>query len=76
MFFPVLAIFALGCFWVRVIPSPRRVEYPCQKVAAGGRAGFLAYLVGLAINVVASRSIRPKFGAVAVVAFVGHFSRC
>jgi hypothetical protein len=71
MFFPVLAIFALGWFLVRVIPSPRRAEYPCQKVAAGVVAGFLAYLAGLAINVIALRAIRRKFGAVAAVAFVG-----
>ncbi len=69
MLFPVMAVIALGWFLVRVIPSPRRADYPCQKVAAGVVAGFLAYLTGLALNVAALRTIRRKFGAMAAVAF-------
>jgi hypothetical protein len=69
--FPLLALLALGWFLLRVIPSPRRADYPCQKVAAGVLAGFLVYLAGLALNIVALRVIWKRLGVVAAVVFAG-----
>jgi len=69
--FPLLALLALGWFLLRVIPSPRRADYPCQKVAAGVLAGFLVYLAGLALNIVALRVIWKRLGVVAAVIFAG-----
>ena len=66
---PVLAVLALGWYLIRVIPSPRRANYPCQKMAVGVVFGFIAYVAALAANVVALRRIRRRVGAIAAVAF-------
>ena len=40
--FPLLGLMAIAWFLLRTLPEPRRADYPCQKVAAGIGAGFLA----------------------------------
>ncbi|MCU0915600.1 MAG: DUF362 domain-containing protein [Planctomycetes bacterium] len=72
--FPVLGVLALGWFLFRVVPKPSRAAYPCQRVAAGIGAGFLAYLVGLLLAYTGFRFVYQRLGKmlalVAVVAVV------
>jgi hypothetical protein len=66
--FPVVSLLAIAWFLLRTLPEPRRADYPCQKVAAGIGAGFLAYLAGLLLAATGLRFIRRRAGAVAAVA--------
>jgi len=75
--FPLVSLLAIAWFLLRTLPEPRRADYPCQKVAAGIGAGFVAYLVGLLLTVTGLRLVRRHVGvtaavlaAVAVAAFV------
>jgi hypothetical protein len=68
--FPVLGLLATGWFLLRVIPKPSRAEYPCQKVAAGLGAGFLAYAASLLATCAGFRFLRRRVGQAAAVAVV------
>jgi uncharacterized protein (DUF362 family) len=68
--FPLVGLLAIGWFLLRTLPEPRRVEYPCQKVAAGIGAGFIAWLGTMLLTVTGLRFIRRRAGVVAAVAFV------
>ena len=68
--FPAVSLLAIAWFLLRTLPEPRRADYPCQKVAAGIGAGFLAYLAGLLLAATGLRFIRCRAGTVAAVAVV------
>lgn len=42
----LIGIFALGWFLIRVIPKPKRINYPCQQVAAPVAMTFLTGVIG------------------------------
>jgi len=44
--YSILGCLAIAWYLFRVIPKPSRVEYPCQKVAAGISIGFVTWLLG------------------------------
>lgn len=67
---PLLGAAALVWFLLRVIPKPSRVEYPCQKVAAGIATGFLGYLASAAIGYSAWRMVRQRAGQAAAMALL------
>jgi hypothetical protein len=45
--FPIIGLFSLIWFLVRVVPKPSRARYPCMKIAAPVAASFVIYLIGL-----------------------------
>jgi len=45
--FPVIGLFSLIWFLIRVIPKPSRASYPCMKVAAPLASSFVVYLLGI-----------------------------
>lgn len=45
-YLPLIGLGAIVWFLLRVVPKPTRAAYPCQRVAAGLGAGFLAYVFG------------------------------
>jgi gluconolactonase len=55
---PVLGLFSLVWFLIRVIPKPSRATYPCQRLAMPLASGFVAWLIGLAGSVVAFRKAK------------------
>ena len=65
--FPLAGLLAIGWFLLRTLPEPRRASYPCQKVAAGIGAGFIAWLGTLLLTVTGLRYIRRQAGVVAAV---------
>jgi hypothetical protein len=60
IWFPVIGIFAIIWFLVRVIPKPARAAYPCQQVAAGIGIGFVSYLYFILGSYPIFRIIRNK----------------
>lgn len=68
--FAALGVLALGWFLFRVIPKPSRATYPCQRVAAGIGAGFLAYCVGLLLTYTGFRFLHRKLGKAVALVFV------
>ena len=60
IWFPVVGIFAIIWFLVRVIPKPARAAYPCQQVAAGIGIGFVSYLYFILGSFPIFRIIRNK----------------
>jgi len=55
---PVLGLFSLIWFLLRVIPKPSRATYPCQRLAMPLASGFVAWLIGVAGSVVAFRKAK------------------
>ena len=56
VFFPVVGLFSLIWFLVRVIPKPSRAAYPCQRVAAPLASGFVVmWVLGMIGSVAAFR---------------------
>ncbi len=45
--FPILGLFSLIWFLIRVIPKPSRATYPCQRFAAPFASGFVIWIAGL-----------------------------
>ena len=43
---PIVGFFALLWFFIRVIPNPKRITYPCQKIAMPLALNFLAGIAG------------------------------
>jgi len=58
---PVVGLFSLIWFLVRVIPKPSRATYPCQRAAFPLASGFVVWLIGLAGSCVAFK--KAKFSA-------------
>jgi parallel beta-helix repeat protein len=44
--FPILGLFSLIWFLIRVIPKPSRATYPCQRFAAPFASGFVIWIAG------------------------------
>ena len=65
--FPLVGLLSIGWFLLRTLPEPRRANYPCQNVAAGIGAGFIAWLSVLLLTVTGLRFIRRRVGVVAAV---------
>jgi parallel beta-helix repeat protein len=53
--FPILGLFSLIWFLIRVIPKPSRATYPCQRFAAPFASGFVIWLAGLIGSALAYR---------------------
>jgi hypothetical protein len=56
--FPVVGLFSVAWFLVRVIPKPSRAAYPCQRVAFPLASSFVLWLLGLVGSTVAFRRAR------------------
>jgi len=59
--FPVVGLFSVAWFLIRVIPKPSRVVYPCQRVAFPLASSFVLWLLGLAGSTIAFRRARRHF---------------
>jgi len=73
---PIVGLFSLAWFLLRVIPKPSRATYPCQRVAMPLASGFVAWLIGLVGTVVAFRKakglLRQSRLPLAIACLVGH----
>jgi len=66
LLFPIIGLFALVWFLIRVIPKPSRASYPCQQVAAPIAAGFLSFLASITGITFIYRIIKSKKSARAI----------
>ena len=75
LLFPLVGIAAMLWVFIRVIPKPSRLTYPCVRTAMPIASGFIGYLAMLALSGVAffrsRKSIRyyPVFFLAALVVF-------
>jgi len=53
--FPILGLFSLIWFLIRVIPKPSRATYPCQRFAAPFASGFVIWIAGMIGSALAYR---------------------
>jgi hypothetical protein len=53
--FPILGLFSLVWFLIRVIPKPSRATYPCQRLVAPFAGGFVIWIAGLIGSALAFR---------------------
>lgn len=51
LFFILLGITSLIWFLIRVVPKPSRINYPCQRYAAGYMTSFLLWLFGSVFSI-------------------------
>ncbi len=58
---PIIGLFSVIWFLVRVIPKPSRAAYPCQRVAFPLASSFVLWLLGLAGSTIALRRARQHF---------------
>lgn len=58
---PIIGLFSLVWFLIRVIPKPSRATYPCQRLAFPWACGFVTWLLGLAGSAAAFRKARSSF---------------
>lgn len=56
--FPILGLFSLIWFLIRVIPKPSRATYPCQRFAAPFASGFVIWIAGMIGSALAYRRAR------------------
>jgi len=56
--FPILGLFSLIWFLIRVIPKPSRATYPCQRFAAPFASGFVIWIAGLIGSALAYRKAK------------------
>lgn len=47
---PVIGLFALIWFLIRVIPKPSRAAYPCQRIAFPLASSFVLWLAGILVS--------------------------
>ena len=59
--FPFVGFIALLWHLIRIIPKPSRATYPCQQVAAPLAWGFVSYIAGLPVSILAFRKARKNF---------------
>jgi hypothetical protein len=75
LLFPIIGLAAMVWIFIRVIPKPSRLSYPCVRTAMPIASGFIGYLAMLALSTIAffrsKKSIRyyPVF-------FLGSFFVC
>jgi len=55
---PIVGLFSLIWFLIRVVPKPSRATYPCQHVVAPLASGFIAWIAGLVASTLAYRKAR------------------
>jgi len=71
---PILGLFSLIWFLIRVIPKPSRATYPCQRAAAPFASAFVIWMTGLIASTLAYRkaklSLRQSRWAIAGVFIV------
>ncbi len=58
---PIIGLFSLVWFLIRVIPKPSRATYPCQRIAFPWACGFVTWVVGLAASAAAFRKAKASF---------------
>jgi len=59
---PVVGLFSLVWFLIRVVPKPSRASYPCQRLAAPLASGFVIWAAGLLTSTLAYRKARQFVG--------------
>ncbi len=69
--FPIVGIFAIIWFLVRVIPKPSRVAYPCQQAAVGIGGGFLLYVISIVTSLSVYQEIRKRINKPVALVFIG-----
>lgn len=57
---PIVGLFSLLWFLIRVIPKPTRATYPCQRVAFPLASSFIIWLLGLFGSAAAFRKARSS----------------
>ena len=70
LFFPLVGLFSVVWFLVRVVPKPSRAAYPCQRAAFPLASSFVLWLVGLAGSIAMFRKARRYFVHARLVAAV------
>lgn len=60
IFFIVLGVISVIWFFLRVIPKPSRISYPCQRVAAANAVAFLTWLFGTGVSIALFKGARKK----------------
>lgn len=55
---PILGLFSLIWFLIRVIPKPSRATYPCQRVVAPFASAFVIWMTGLITSTLAYRKAK------------------
>ncbi len=68
--FPVVGLFAIVWFLMRVIPKPSRILYPCQQVAAGIGGTFLLQVLGLLTSLSVYQQIKKRMNKKAALGFI------
>ena len=61
--FPLLGLAALVWFLIRVVPTPSRMEYPCQQVAAPIALSFVAFISSTLVGVGTWKRVRNLWNA-------------
>jgi hypothetical protein len=59
--FPIIGLFSLIWFLIRVIPKPSRVRYPCMRIAAPVASSFVIYLIGLFSSLLVFKKAKQYF---------------
>jgi hypothetical protein len=59
--FPIIGLFSLIWFLIRVVPKPSRVRYPCMKIAAPIASTFVIYLIGLTSSLLVFKKAKRYF---------------
>ena len=62
-FLPILGFFSLLWFFIRIIPKPSRIGYPCMRAAFPLATGFLIWLGGLLSSIFFLKSAKRLFFA-------------
>jgi len=60
LFFIVLGIISVIWFYIRVIPKPSRIAYPCQRMAAANTVAFLTWLIGTLFSISLIKKAQSK----------------
>jgi len=56
--FPIMGLFSLIWFLIRVIPKPSRATYPCQRFAVPFASGFVIWIAGMIGSALAFRKAK------------------
>ncbi|MBN2412950.1 DUF362 domain-containing protein [candidate division KSB1 bacterium] len=60
LLFPVIGLFSLIWFLIRVLPKPSRAAYPCMRVAVPVASGFIVYMLGLITSIFAFHKAKKR----------------
>ncbi len=67
---PIIGLFSLIWFLIRVIPKPSRATYPCQRAAFPLASGFIIWLMGLTASAIACKRASRLFARARYLAAV------